>query len=300
MTEADWRMMVAISEERSISRAAERLYISQPALSYRLRMLEEEFRARLFFRTPGGVTLTPQGESVLAYARDMILSLAKMKERLSGMSGGVRGPLRIGSSAVFANFEMPGLLGGFLERYPDVEIFLKTGVSRQIARMMEREEVSVAIMRGDYPWTETRHRLREEPICLVSRLPVALEDLPALPRIMYGTDTSLQQMVDEWWRQTYFKPSFISMEVDSMDTCRRMVLQGLGWAILPEIVLGDLGNVMKRQLYWPDGSPLVRRTWILCRNYAMQLPAVRAFVEYITASCAPWDERCDTSAGPVA
>lgn len=292
MNELDWRMVTAIAEERSITRAAERLYLSQPALSYRLRMLEEEFRAKLVFRTPSGVTLTPQGESLLAYAKEMLLSLDKMKERISGLSDRVCGPLRIGSSAVFANFELPALLGGFLERYPEVEIFLKTGISKQIARMIEREEVAVAIMRGDYPWTETRHRLREEPICLVSRSPVSLADLPRLPRIVYGTDTSLQDMVDEWWRQTYFKPSFVSMEVDSMDTCRRMVMQGLGWAILPEIVLADLGPLMKEQLHWPDGSPLVRRTWLLCRDYSLQLPAVRAFIDYITASCVPAAASC--------
>ncbi len=283
MDERDWDILTTMAEERSISRTAERLFISQPAISYRLRMIEEDFGAKIAYRTSSGVVLTPQGEHLVACAREMQLRLRKTRERISSMGNRVCGPLRIASSAIFANYDLPGLLRGFLERYPDVEVFLKTNKSRQVARMIEREEVSVAIVRGDYPWAEVRHMLGEEPICLVSRGSVELGELPDRPRIVYGTDTSLQEMVDDWWRETYMRPSFVSMEVDTMDTCRRMVVQGLGWAVLSYSGLSELDNLYTRNLYWADGSPLVRRTWVYAHHSSMELPAVRAFVDYLVA-----------------
>lgn len=283
MDEKDWIILKTIAEEKNITRAAERLFISQPAITYRLRMLEKEFRAKIAFRTPNGVMLTSQGEYLLSYAESMLLQLTKTKEKLLGMENKVYGPLRIACSTIFANFALPQILKGFLESYPDVEIYLNTGRSRQVHRMLEREEVSVGIIRGDYPWTEERHLLREEAICLVSRLPLELDELPDKPRIVYGTDTSLQAMMDEWWRESYYRPPKVHMAVDIMDTCRRMVAHGLGWAILPSIGLSEHDNLYTRELFWKSGKPLQRRTWALCHHVSLELPTVRAFLDYLLA-----------------
>lgn len=286
MNEQDWAMLSTLAEERNMTRSAERLYVSQPALTYRLRNLETEFGAKLVIRTPAGIILTPQGEYLAGYAKEMLHGLSRAKERLAGLEGKVCGPLRIGSSAIFANYELPQLLRGFLERFPDVDIHLRTGISRVVGRMLEREEVAVAILRGDFPWRGGRRLLREEPICLVSAVPIRIEELPDRPRIVYGTDTSLQETVDEWWRQTFDRPFRGSMVVDTMEICYRMVLQGLGWAIMPSIGLRPEDNLRIQPLRWKSGEAMVRRTSICHGTEALRLPAVRAFIEYVTARCA--------------
>jgi DNA-binding transcriptional LysR family regulator len=252
-----------------------------------LKALEDEFRTRIVIRTPSGVMLTPQGEVLLAYAEEMLLGLTKTRARLLSIGDRVYGPLRIGSSAVFANYEMPQLLRGFLERYPEVEIFLKTGLSGRVNRMLEDEEVSVAIVRGDYPWSGERHVLREEPVCLVSASTVEIEELPDRPHVVYRTDASLQEMMDRWWRETFSRPSLDSMVVDTMNTYRQMVLHDLGWAILPSIGLNGLENLTVRDLHWKNGEPLQRRTWLYCHRYSLELPAVRAFIGWMTEHCRP-------------
>ena len=287
MNDQDWLMLKVIAEERNLTRSAERLFVSQPALSYRLRGLESEFKTKIVIRTPSGIILTPEGESLVAYAEEMLLELTKTRERLAALAGKVCGPLRIGSSATFANYELPQLLRGFLELYPEVDIQLKTGISRVVGRMLEHDEVAVGILRGDFPWKEKVYLLRSEPICLVSATPISLEDLPKRPRISYGTDTSLQQTIDEWWRQTYASPFYGSMEVDTMYTCYRMVVQGLGWAIMPSIGLDAKDNLFTLPLRWDDGEPMVRRTSICCSAQALQLPAVAAFMSYVTEHCRP-------------
>ncbi len=281
MNDRDWVLLTTIAKERNVTRAAERLYLSQPALTYRIRLLEAEFGAKLLIRTPSGVIPTPQGEFLVEYANEMLLRLTRTKERLASFEDQVKGPLRIGSSAIFAYYELPQLLKVFLELFPEVEIFLKTGRSNQVVRMLEQEEVAVAIVRGNHEWKYDMHLLCEEPICLVSSRSMEISELPDKPRIIYGTDTSLQGMVEEWWRATFSRPSHDSMAVDAMDTCRRMVLQGLGWAILPSIGLRELDELHTQPLFWPDGKPLTRKTWLCCAPYATELPALRQFVAFV-------------------
>ncbi|MBP2626940.1 MAG: transcriptional regulator, LysR family [Firmicutes bacterium] len=281
MDDKDWTILKTLSEEKNITKAAERLYISQPALSYRLKNLEKEFGAKIVLRNTTGIVFTPQGEHLLKYALEMLTQLAIAKERVQNMKNKVQGTLRIGTSAIFAHYELPGILKGFLDRYPDVDISLKTGLSSRINKMLQKEEFAVAILRGDYFWPEEKHILQEEHICLASPNVIDLQDLPNLPRINYGTDSSLRVMLEDWWRENFSFPSTITMEVDSMDTCRQMVLHGLGWAILPLIGLKSHDSLYIRNLYWRDGTPVLRRTWMLYRNSSLELSAVHAFTDYL-------------------
>ena len=281
MDDKDWIAIKIVAEEKNITKAADRLYISQPALTYRLRNLEKEFGAKIMSRHPNGVLLTPQGELLLSYADSMLQQLNETKERIKNMEGKVQGILRLGTSSVFAHYELPPILKNFLELYPEVEISLKTGLSRRIYRMLQKEEISAAIIRGDYHWVEEKYLLSEEPICLVSSEPIDFNDLPFRPQISYLTDSSLEPMVQEWWRESFSRPPLITMEVDNMDTCRQMVLHGLGWAVLPAIGLSQQPAPFIRELFWRNGSPLLRRTWIMFPNSALELSAVRAFVEFV-------------------
>lgn len=281
MDDKDWLILKTIAEEKNITKAADRLYISQPALTYRLRNLEKEFAAKLVSRHPSGVILTPQGESVLSYAQEMLLQLRKAKERVQNMENKVQGTLRLGTSSVFAHYLLPPILKTFLEKYPDVEVSLTTGLSRRINRMLQKEEISVAIIRGDYHWVEQKVLLGDEPLCLVSSHPIEFKDLPCLPQVSYLTDSSLEPMIQEWWRESFSEPPHIPMKVDNMDTCRQMVLHGLGWAILPAIGLRQQGAPFTQELYWRNGEPLRRRTWMIYPTAALELSAVAAFTEYM-------------------
>lgn len=281
MDDKDWRILKTIAEEKNITKAAMRLYISQPALSYRLKNIEEEVGAQVVARIPSGVEFTPQGEFLLAYANEMLQKYGQVKEQIRNMVGKVQGALRMGSSGVFAHYNLPMILKGFLTLYPDVEISLKTGLSFEVVRMLERKEIAVAIVRGEHEWNGEKFLISEESVCLVSRETIDFADLIAEPHIRYYTDTTLQKMIDEWWRKNFDAPPRTTMEVNTMDTARQMVLHGLGWSILPNIGLARSYGLNIQPLYWPDGSPLIRKTWILCPAAALELQTVRAFLGYL-------------------
>lgn len=277
----DCQMLKIIARERNVTRAAERLYTSQPALTYRLKNLEKELDTEIVLRTSTGVILTPSGELLLSYAEEALARFTEVCDRLQNMGSTVRGTLRLGASAVIAHYELPAILKNFLAIYPDVGISITTGMSQKIHQRLQKDEISIAIIRGDFPWNEEKYLIRNEPVCLVASQPIALKDLPSHPRIVAQTDSPLQAMCEEWWRQTFKVSPKIAMELDSMETCRQMVLHGLGWAILPSIGIVQHKDLYIKPLYWANGEPLHRATWLLCSNDALQLAVVRSFIDYI-------------------
>ena len=281
MDDKDWRILKVIAEEKNITKAAVRLFTSQPALTYRLKNMEEELGTQIVSRVPSGVVFTPQGEYLLAYALEMLRRFDKVKEYIKSMENKVQGALRMGASGVFAHYTLPKMLKGFLEQYPDVEIALKTGLSYQVIRMLEKQEITLAVVRGEHGWEGEKFLLGEEPVCLVSREELDLANLLNKPHIRYGTDTTLQKEMDDWWRQNFKEPPHTTMEVNTMDTARQLVLHGLGWTILPAIGLPKNDTLFAKPLFWRDGTPMTRKTWLLCSDGALELLTVRAFIDYL-------------------
>lgn len=283
----DWLILVTIHKERNISKAAERLYTTQPALTYRLQHLEKEFGTAIVSRSKKGVEFTTQGEYLVQYAKKMLIELEKTKDYVNNMGNAVTGSLRLGASSVIARYKLPPILKDFLEFYPDVEINLKTGWSVDINHMLHKEEVHLGIVRGDYPWHGQKSFISEETICIASKKEINFEDLPKLPRINYGTDQTLLNLIQSWWQETFNVPPSITMEVDRIDTCKEMVLHFLGYAILPSVCLSEGENLYIYKLHSKDNKPITRKTWLIYRESSLQLSMVKAFVDFMENNTKP-------------
>jgi len=281
MEEKDWHMLKVLYEVKNITRTAELLYISQPAISYRIQNLEQEFDTQIIARGKKGVEFTSQGESLAKYAIRMLAELQKMKELIHNMNGTVKGSLRIGVSSNFARYRLPILLKEFLEIYPDVEISIVTGFSSDVLNFLYRDEVHIGILRGNINWKEQSHLLYREPICVASLEKVDISELPKLPRINYKTDINLQHTIDSWWQSMFTQPPRITMEVDKVDTCVELIRNGLGYAIVPMISLNEQYQLHTVVIRNKDNKPITRDTWLIYRDSLLELSVVRAFVDFL-------------------
>ncbi|WP_295747048.1 LysR family transcriptional regulator [uncultured Oscillibacter sp.] len=280
MNNSDWEILVTLAQKRNITKTAEVLFLAQPSLSYRLRRIEAEFGVSLFDRVPSGVTLTPQGERLAAYAQDMRLRYRALRDDLSDMAPVLSGTLRLGVGSAFANADLPQLLRSFGRRYPAVTINLKTSRSSQAYRSLVEGEVDIAIVRGSPQWSEERHLLREEPVCLAARTPIPFADLPRRPQILVPpSDTHASNI--RWWQEHFSVPPLVLMEVDNMETGLRMVQQDLGWMLVPTLLLKSAPDLFRQPLLWKDGSPYIRQTWALCRSSVKRGRLAAAFLDFL-------------------
>jgi DNA-binding transcriptional LysR family regulator len=280
----DWIILETLYEEQNITKTAERLYTSQPSISYRLQQIEDEFGVKLVFRNKKGIKFTAEGEYLIKYARNMIEELRKTKDYIQNLGGIIQGTLRLGVSSTFAQYKLPKILKNFLHHYPNVKVNVKTGYSSEVAQLLQNDDVQIGIIRGDYNWYDQKHLVHQEHLSIISKDMIHIKDLPDLPRINYKTDPSLNQVIDNWWAQNYSKPPQNIMKVDKIETCKEMVKLGLGYAIIPDICLTQNHHFATQKLLLDNWEPLKRNTWLNYRSKSLELSVVREFVDFVIQS----------------
>jgi DNA-binding transcriptional LysR family regulator len=138
----------AVAEQGSISRGAERLFISQPAVSKQIGELERSLGTRLFDRLPRGVRLTEAGALLAGYARRLFALEAEAERALSELKGLDRGRLLVGASVTIGNYLLPGLLAEFGRRHPGVDVRLDIANTEAIQQRLAEGELDIGLTEG--------------------------------------------------------------------------------------------------------------------------------------------------------
>lgn len=277
MDEKDFELLEVLDETRNITRAADRLYITQSALSKRVKAMEEDLGVEIFLRSRQGIRFTPAGEAVLARCRAAARELKELRQSLAEQGEEVSGTLSAGISVNYAQYRLPDILAAYHRNYPRVQLHITTGQSRHLHRQLLEGSLDVAILRGDHPWDGERYLLSQEPICVIRNR--EFEDVP-LSRLLYishRTDPALAALMTQWMRENGAGGRQAGICVDSITTCMEMVRRGLGWGLLPSICLGDYDGCVQPCTF-QNGEPFLRRTYILFSREAARLPQVKAFL----------------------
>ncbi|MGH3045288.1 MAG: LysR family transcriptional regulator, partial [Gaiellaceae bacterium] len=139
---------IEVARTRNVSRAADALYVTQPALTARLQRLEDELDAKLFARTPRGMRLTEAGEVFLPHAVKALDSLADGRRIVNSYERGGAGRLALGAAPAVSTYVLPAILKRFSVGYPRVSVSVKTGHSEEILELVLRESVDLGLVRA--------------------------------------------------------------------------------------------------------------------------------------------------------
>jgi len=145
---ADRRLQVfhTVAKLLSFTKAAESLHMTQPAVTFQVRQLEEHFNTRLFDRTHNRINLTEAGKQVFIYADKIFDLYAEMNNAVREVTGEVSGALVIGASTTIAEYMLPALLGDFKVKYPDVTVHLKVSNTDGIVHMVENNDIDLGVV----------------------------------------------------------------------------------------------------------------------------------------------------------
>ncbi len=276
----DFMILKVLGETGNITRAAEILFMTQPALSKRIRLMEEEFGKELLIRSHQGIHFTPVGEKVLEFCTGTTLALDRLKQELEVAQGEICGTLRAGYSLSYGTYRLAGQLAEYYRRYPKVSLQVITDQSGQLYQKMLDGTLDIAIIRGEYTWEGFRFLLAEEKVYVVYSNENRNKKFEEYPFIGRKTDPYLSGQLLRWIREKEISIESSRICVDNITTCEELVEAGVGWSILPEIALEDFKGV-KEPLFFKNGEPFIRRTYIFCQRDVISLPQVDAFIRVI-------------------
>lgn len=282
MNQTDWQTIYILFKEQNITKTAEKMYISQPALTYRIKSIEEKLGVQIILRTKQGIKFTRKGAFVAEQAQKMVYQYQQLTDQLQHLGDSDEGLIRMGVSSNFARFMLPSVLKDFLHVYPKVQFNVITSWSKSVLHLAEKGTINLAIIRGDCLWGHEKVLLKQEPICVISKVPIKLSQLPGLPRITFNTDPSLQQTIDQWWLRNFVKPPKVTMKIDSIETCTKMVENGLGYAIVPSVSLTEHNNLEKLFLLDENNKAILRDTWLLYHSSDTEYPVIQKFIAFIS------------------
>ena len=145
---ADRRLQIfhAVARHLSFTKAADALFMTQPAVTFQIKQLEEQYATRLFERRHGSIALTPAGELAYEYAGRILALNDEMDQRLGELTGEMRGALLVGASTTIAEFLLPRVLGEFNALYPQVRARLIVGNSETIENQVAANSLDVGLI----------------------------------------------------------------------------------------------------------------------------------------------------------
>lgn len=268
---ADRRLQVfhTVARLLSFTKAAESLHMTQPAVTFQVRQLEEYFNTRLFDRTHNRISLTAAGERVYEYAAQIFDLYAKMDNAVRDMTGEISGVLIIGASTTIAEYMLPALLGDFKKKYPDINVHLKVSNSDGIVSMVENNDIDLGVVEAPVVnknlVVENCRNDRLVAIVppaheLAGKKKVNVKELIAHAYIAREEGSGTREVIEEYLTATGMKPADMSvaMELGSPEAIKGAVEAGMGVSIVSEVTIHkelQLGTLVSLQLDPPLERP---------------------------------------------
>jgi DNA-binding transcriptional LysR family regulator len=294
---ADRRLQVfhTVARVMSFTKAAEILHMTQPAVTFQIKQLEDAFNTRLFDRTHNKITLTEAGRVVYDYAEQILESYAKMANDVKDLTGDITGALVIGASTTIAEYLLPRLLGVFKKQFPDVTLRLQVGNTDAIVSMVENNLLDLGIVEApvyNKNLEVITCRLDELVVIVPPDHPLAAfdtirpEQLTQYPFILREEGSGSRAVIDEYMRNAgmNFIDFDIVMELGSPESVKMAVESEVGVAITSrttlskEIKLGTLKAI-------PLNPPLMRPFSHVRQRHKFRHRAVGQLLEFAEQYC---------------
>jgi DNA-binding transcriptional LysR family regulator len=247
---ADRRLQVfhAVARHLSFTKAAEALHMTQPAVTFQVRQLEEQFNTRLFDRTHNRISLTEAGERVYRHAGEIFELYSRMESEVRDLTGKVSGVVMIGASTTIAEYMLPALLGDFKRKFPEVALRLRVSNTDGIVSMVEDNEIDLGVVEAPVANKNLVVEVfRVDQLVavlppdheLAGRRSVPVTELVKYPYIAREEGSGTREVVHEYLRVAGLTPASLDviMELGSPESIKGAVEAGMGISVLSRATL---------------------------------------------------------------
>lgn len=288
MEERDWQIIINLYKYKNITKTATSLYISQPALTARIKQIENSLGVMLIYRSNKGISFTPEGELTAKFAFRYLKELADFKEGLRASGKELAGILKIAVPSIIGRYYVPSMLESFQQLYPKIKFEITTSPSSNVIKLVKSHIV-------DFGFTKNCENFNESDKLLLTRYnavlantqPFEIKNLPDMKMIIYPYEESYYEQIKRWWAEHFSGPPLTGSKVSNLDIAKEMIFAGLGYGILPEILLPEYtGTLYIQPMYFKDGHIFNRDTWLIFNHEDVDsIPLQKTFLAFIKAAC---------------
>jgi LysR family transcriptional regulator, transcriptional activator of the cysJI operon len=278
-----------LAESGSFSLAASKNFITQSAVSQQIRSLEERYGRELIERSKGHARLTQAGEVLYEAGKEIVHRYREIENNLQSLARSVAGTVRVGTVYSVGLYELSAPLKKYLRTFPDVTVHLEYTRANKIYEDVSRGEIDLGIVAYPnkrpqllvVPFREDRLVLicsPQHPFAHFQR--VSIKKLHGEKFVGFERDVATRRALDRVFRQHGIKVQYI-MEMDNIETIKRVVEVGSGLSIVPEpAITQEVKNDTLRAIQFSD-EPLMRPLGILLKRGRRFTPAVQEFIDLL-------------------
>jgi DNA-binding transcriptional LysR family regulator len=294
----NFRLVVfrAVADHLSFRKAAEDLYLTQPAVSLQIKALEEELGVQLFDRTGGHIVLTSAGKLLLTYSQQAKALLSRAEQEIAALCGEHSGGLALGASTTIAQYVLPRLLSDFCKLHPRIHPTLVSGNTEHIVEAIEQQKIELGFIEGPARSRDVKTEpfLEDELVLIASAEHVwgehdscSVADLTTVPLLMRERGSGTRQVIEMALLRQGVKRSSLNivMELDSTEAIKSAVEAGFGvgfvsrWAIEKDMRLGSSFRI------FPIAGLRIKRDFLIAYTAGVKLQGLASeFHRYLLSN----------------
>ena len=295
MSDRRLQVFYSVARHLSFTKAAEALHMTQPAVTFQVRQLEEQFNTRLFDRTHNRINLTEAGDRVYHYAKQIFELYARMEGEIRELTGEVSGVVIIGASTTIAEYMLPPLLGAFKRKFPDVIIRLRVSNTDGIVAMVEDNEIDLGVVEAPVP-----NKSLVVEVCRIDQLVAVLPpehelagraslpvaDVLKFPFIAREEGSGTREVTFDYLRGAGLDPADLTvvMELGSPESIKGAIEAGMGISILSRSTIGK--ELELRTLTCVELEPPLERPFsFVHQKQKFRVRAIEELLDFTRAYC---------------
>ena len=285
---------LAVLSYGGFHRAAAALRVSQPAVSARIRSLEDSLGVTLFDRVRSHLLLSPAGKALRPHAEQILRAVALARQSVHELRPGEGGALRIAAALSICTYFLPDVMKDYQEANPKVMVSLRSGNSMEVLKMVLDGDVDIGVARSlNHPEVETM-TLRDDPLILVGhpahpaarKRSLSLEEIEYMPLVFYDRGSSDWTLSQGLFRRAGLLPNVV-LEVETIEAAKRMVERKLGLSFLPQIaVSNELRQGDLAAINITNAEPLRRNLDVIHPRHRPLTRDAQAFLVLLRAAAA--------------
>lgn len=286
------KVFCTVADTKSFSKASEIIHLTQPAVSLQIQALEELYETKLFDRSSSTVSLTPSGEILYKYAKEILALYTAAEKHIGELTGLVKGSISVGASTTIANHLLPTVIADFRRTHPKIKVHLSVGNTKRIVEFLNSGNIDIGLVEGDVARQKlvVEKLIADELVVIVPPLhplakkkEVSIYDVTKEPFILREEGSGTRQIIEKYLNKHGISTHDMktSMMLGSTEAIKEGVECGIGvsivsrWAARKENKYGSLKLLsLKEERFLRDFS-------LIFHKNAIASHAVDEFLTYL-------------------